>query len=164
MNSAFPFSGGSYGFVRAIIGPFWGYFAGCCESIRSVFYLTASVMVFGEILSSVFHLSRDYEPVFWIIFYLTAFSINYFQKSLFWNVSVILGVICLLLLFLYVFASIPEMNFQRYSSSIDYERDGGSFIQGVLSNFVFVSWMFVGVESLPLANFYVQKVKRNYLL
>ncbi len=43
MASALPFSGGAYGFVRAVLGPYLGFMVACCEFVYCTTYTVIMV-------------------------------------------------------------------------------------------------------------------------
>jgi ethanolamine permease len=149
MTSTLPFSGGAYGFVRVCIGPFFGYLIGCLEALQNMAYVIAAVIPLGEMLTVVFRTSPKYEPLYWVVFFITALSINIVGGKSFWRFVRVIGFVSLVLLLLYIGASAQYGDFQRYSQSdvSNYHFNGRRF----MSYFPYSSWFFIGIEALPLA-------------
>jgi ethanolamine permease len=172
ITSSLPFSGGLYGFVRVSLGPLWGYLVGCCELVQNVFYVSAIALSLGKAFALITGLPSRYEPVAWLLFYVSSFYINFYDGNKrvyqidegrehhnhqwFWRTQSILSVVCVVLIILYIAVTIPHMNFNKYSltshHSLHQHQDSssGGFIQRLISSLCFSSLMFIGSESLTL--------------
>lgn len=129
----------------------WGYYVGWCEVIQNVFYISVTILTFGQILCEIFHLSKDFEPFFWIFFFITAFPLNFMNRTWFWRMITIFGIMSLSIILLYIFISIPNFDFQANAKSIQSPiNNSDSFVSKILSNFAYVSWMFIGSEYMPV--------------
>ncbi len=149
MTSAFPLSGGSYGFVRASIGPFFGYLDGCAEAMQSIAYVASSVIPLAQMVTLAIEKTADWEPAYWVVFFVTSIYINVAGGKLFWWFNRIIGMVSLLLIILYILAAIKFCDFSKFSegSIKDYKFDGHAFIVQL----PVAAWWYVGSESLPLA-------------
>lgn len=67
MLSALPFTGGTYGIVRGIIGPFVGYLIGVLEILSITGACIQLLISFGECLSTALRIPNGYEPILWLI-------------------------------------------------------------------------------------------------
>jgi amino acid transporter len=151
MASALPFSGGAYGYVRATIGPFFGYLVGCCEAIQNIVYVSVSVIPFAQVCTLAFQVPVDYEPIYWVFFFVTAIYINNRGGKFFWRFSTIIGIVSFLLIIVYILGTIPQMDFEKHSQQRDYPKDGGKFVNNMMQALPVASWFYIGVESIPLA-------------
>eukprot|EP01033_Poteriospumella_lacustris_P024782 gene24782-gene21542 len=115
MTSALPFSGGSYGFVRVCLGPFFGYFVGCCETLQNIAYVATAVITSSKMISTVFHTSANYEPIYWTFFFITSIAINIIGGNVFWKFSRYIGIISLLIILLYIVAAAQFSDFSKWS-------------------------------------------------
>jgi amino acid transporter len=50
MISILPFSGGTYGFARVTVGPYFGFLVGCFESFGNILYSVIGMIELGIIL------------------------------------------------------------------------------------------------------------------
>ena len=137
--------------MRVAIGPLWGYYVGWCEAIQNIFYISVTILTFGQVLCEIFQLSSDFQPFFWIFFFVTAFPLNFTTRQWFWRIITIFGMTTLLIILLYIFISIPNFDFQANAKSILSPIDNSStFVSRILSNFAYVSWMFIGSEYMSV--------------
>eukprot|EP01040_Poterioochromonas_malhamensis_P002995 gene2991-3182_t len=146
MTSALPFSGGSYGFVRVCIGPFFGYVIGCCEALQNVAYVVSAVIPLAQMLSLLLKMDHTYEPLTWVFFFLTALAFNILGKNYFWKFNLVIGMVSLVLIVLYIASTIQYVEFDKFSGVQDYSFDGGDF----MTYLPYCAWFFMGIEGLPL--------------
>lgn len=153
MTSFLAFAGGSYGYVRCAMGPTAGYLVGFCESIEYILYVSASVVVFGD-LFPLFGAPADYAPLYWMIFYAIALMSVIPGGAVFWQFSNLQAIICLLLILLYCFAGMSAVDIDKYvptstahSSSSSSSASGGSDFMLYLP---LAAWFYVGVEAMTL--------------
>lgn len=97
-----------------------------------------------------FDLTSAYEPLFWVLFYLSSIAINIAGGSIFWNFNYIIGLVSLLLILVYILGSIPEGNFDSYAGNAIATRNHTFDIEGTMEYLPFAAWFFIGIESLPL--------------
>lgn len=170
-----PFSsGGSYGFVRACIGPFSGYMIGCCEAVQNIIYVSATAMPLAGMLTSGLNISTDFVPMFWVLFFVTSILLNVIGGQFFWKFNLIIGLVSLGLILVYLGMTIQYTNFNEFVASIpsiainnattaivntlnttsydDYVPIHTSGFDGesMMTYFPLAAWFFIGVETLPL--------------
>ncbi len=143
-------SGGAYGFARVTLGPLGGYLVGCCESIENILYVPAALILFGSMLTTLLGVSADLEPVWWLLFYLSALAIQTRGGALFWGFTILFGIVSLLLVVLYCLATPARADFRQYAHH-SYSDDVSFEVRQCLKYLPLASWWFVGVEGLPLA-------------
>ena len=157
--------GGTYGFVRACIGPFFGYLVGCCEALEFMAYVVAAVIPFGEMLTLVFKTSKNFEPFYWFLFFSTSLGINIIGGKFFWMFVRIISVISLLLLLLYLFATFQFVDFNKFAvdNSNESEEESDYHFSGTLfmKYYPLASWLYIGVEALPLVCVDARKVNAS---
>eukprot|EP01040_Poterioochromonas_malhamensis_P002994 gene2990-3181_t len=146
MTSALPFSGGSYGFVRVCIGPFFGYVIGCCEALQNVAYVVSAVIPLAQMLPLLLKMDHTYEPLIWVFFFLTALAFNIIGKNYFWKFNVVIGMVSLVLIVFYIASTIQYVDFDKFSGVQDSSFDGGNF----MTYLPYCAWFFMGIEGLPL--------------
>lgn len=152
MTSALPFSGGLFGFVRVTISPFWGFMVACCETIQNIFYVAASIIPFGEVISHATQLPREYEPIYWLIFFSVSISVNVFNGRTFWIFVNIMSSVSILLILVYVFGTFQYCNFPRYALDVQHDTGTKHFnFTKMLEQIPLSSWFYVGMELIPLA-------------
>jgi len=150
LSSTLPFAGGAYGLARCTLGFYAGFIIGCCEAVEYIIYVAASVLSLGSIISSIAPVLVDYQPLLWLMFYVTANPFHIFGGHNFWRLNLIVGVVSLFIIILYCVGSLPYANFDRYAVTGD-----GTWFVGGLESFLHVfplaAWFFVGVEALNMA-------------
>ncbi len=153
MTSALPFSGGLYGFVRVTTNPFWGFVVAVCEVFQSIFYVSVCVMYMGQLIREAMQAPASHDIIVWVMFYVTAFitQVSGGQIFLTWNRILAGGV--LFIVFLYLVMAPIHGNFDRYAR----RHDGFAVIE-VLQRFPMASWMYLGIEYVPLFSVYCSKV------
>ncbi len=154
MTSALPFSGGLYGFVRVTINPFWGFLVALCEIVQSVFYISVCVMFMAELVREATDCSINDEPIVWMLFFVTAVGTQLLGGAVFLSFNRFLGSLILFIVLLYLTLSPIHSEFNKYT----WRHDGFAVIE-VLQRFPFASWMFLGVEYIPLFSVYCMKVR-----
>ena len=160
ISSALPFAGGAYGLARCTLGFFSGFMVGCCEAAEYICYVALAVSSLATILSDVVPGLGSYQPVVWIIFYLSALAIHIYGRESFWRFSTMVGIVSLLVILVYCFGSLPFIDFHKNVGT-----SGGKLFVGGLCEFIKVvpvtAWFFVGVESLNTASDDVMEPRRN---
>ena len=93
MSSALPFSGGAYGFVRASLGPYFGFLVACCEFVYCTCYTVLKILriiaipsMNGGVAES---LATNIQTV--IIVYGVTFAFNLVGGKPFYSVTTLLG-------------------------------------------------------------------------
>jgi amino acid transporter len=149
MLGTLPFSGGVYGFVRAFIGPFFGYVVSRFEILMIICYLSPLVQSLGTFPTVAGISSQEMEPAWWLFFSGTAVGIamvgcNYVE---YWVFIKLIGALSLLLVWIYIFGSLDSVNYERWS-------DGGETIEWgeFLPRIYQTAGMFRGVQYLPLVS------------
>ncbi len=149
MSATLPFSGGVYGFVRAFIGPFFGYVVSCFEMFMIICYLSPLVQSLGTFPTMAGVSSETFEPAWWLFFSVSAVSIamigcNYAE---YWGFIKLIGALSLLLLWIYIFGSLGHVNYDRWAN-------GGESIEWneFLPRIYQTAGMFRGVQYLPLVS------------
>ena len=150
LSSALPFAGGSYGLARCTLGFYAGFIIGCCETVEYIMYVSSSVVSLGAITSYAIPELSSYQPVIWLIFYITALSIHIFSCRIFWLFNIVIALISIIILLIYCFGSLPYVHFLHFAAT----KDGLWFVGG-FPDFLRVlpisAWFFVGVEALSTA-------------
>eukprot|EP01031_Cornospumella_fuschlensis_P041457 gene41457-50584_t len=161
MTSTMPFSGGSYGFVRAAMGPFYGFVVGYYEAVLNIMYVASSVIPFGEMMTVVTGFPKKYEPLYWVLFFVTALYIHARRGKLFWGVNAAIAVASLLILLLFVFATLQYADIEKHALPYNNHRGTGGQVIDAFAGLPLSSWLYVGVEMLPLAAIESKQPRRD---
>ena len=156
LTSALPFAGGAYGLARCTLGFYAGFIIGCCETIEYILYVSASALSLGQIISSILPSLNPYQPVLWLLFYLTALPIHIYGGKYFWKFNNILAIISFVVIIIYCLGSLPYTNFMHYAST----SDGKSF-DSFIAVLPLAAWFFVGVEAVSMASDDTKEPKKN---
>jgi ethanolamine permease len=167
MTSALPFSGklvytasilklivfplgGVYGFIRATTGPYLGFVVGCCETMQNIIYVSATAIPLSRMITSACDLPSNFEPLFWLLFYVISLGINIAGGQVFWKFNFTVGCVSLLLILIYIFGTIQYADFEKYVEQSKAVSDHAFDGKGMMEYLPLAAWFFIGVEYLPL--------------
>jgi ethanolamine permease len=153
MSPALPHTGGAYSFARSAMGPWGGFSTGVAETIEYVITPAVIVVGIGSYMSSIADDlvgSTFSEPVWWAIFYVIFFALNYYGVEASFRFAVAICFTSLAILAVFYVGAIPNLDFQQWAI----DTNGGWFIDGVPGVFYalpFAIWFYLAIEELPLA-------------
>lgn len=101
LSSAFPFSGGLYGFARCTIGLYPAFLLGCLECAKYIIYSAILVSLTSDLICGLNPSFKGLNPVVWVVMYSLVITINTKKGKLFWTTSVIVAVFILGILIMY---------------------------------------------------------------
>lgn len=150
ITGALPFAGGAYGLARCTLGFFPGYLIGCCEALEYITYVAATTESLAKILILIVPSLHGYEPLIYLLFYLSALWFHIAGGNWFWRFTLTLGAASLAILLVFCFGCMSLSNFSAAYAVSDLEFAGG--FSGFMKALPLAAWFFVGVEALSLAN------------
>lgn len=149
--SIMTFSGGYYGYVRCAIGPFAGFLVGCSGALESIFYLGMYILKIGQFFLIQFDLSEEHQPIIWCLTYIILIGLHVCIAKYFWNVMFYLGLFLLILILIYLFGSMPSLNFEVYAlppTSTGFSEDSHLFFLIFRASVLF----YLGFDMLTLTS------------
>jgi len=165
MSPALPHTGGAYSFARTAMGPWGGFLTGLSENVEYV--LTPAVIVFfiGAYMGGIFETPAEYQPLWWIGFYVVFVLLNVIGVELSFKVTVAITLLALACLVVFWISALPHINFSVWAMNVPaggvaegsqaLAEGGGPFLpkgfMGVLAAMPFAVWLFLAIEQLPLA-------------
>lgn len=160
MSPALPHTGGAYSFARSAMGPWGGFLTGLAENVEYV--LTPAVIVFfiGSYMGSIFGTPSEYQPLWWIGFYVVFIWLNVIGVELSFKVTLVVTLLALSCLVVFWISAIPHIDFNRFAMNVgpggvELPEGNGPFLPngllGVLAAMPFAVWLFLAIEQLPLA-------------
>lgn len=165
MSPALPHTGGAYSFARTAMGPWGGFLTGLSENVEYV--LTPAVIVFfiGAYMGGIFETPAQYQPLWWIGFYVVFVILNVVGVELSFKVTVAITLLALACLVVFWVSALPHINFSVWAMNVPaggvaegsqaLAEGGGPFLpkgfMGVLAAMPFAVWLFLAIEQLPLA-------------
>ena len=165
MSPALPHTGGAYSFARTAMGPWGGFLTGLSENVEYV--LTPAVIVFfiGSYMGGIFETAPQYQPLWWIGFYVVFVVLNIVGVELSFKVTVAITLLALACLAVFWVSALPHINFSLWAMNVPaggvaegsqaLAEGGGPFLpkgfMGVLAAMPFAVWLFLAIEQLPLA-------------
>lgn len=156
MCSAVAFAGGSYGYVRCSIGPFYGFLAACTEVVQYMIYTVYAVKKIAAAITQTELMPESYEPIWALIAYLTITGLHCKGGGYFWNVMIGLTILTVAIILVYFFGSLTV---------VDIAHAGGVSQHGVYEdlkcfskNFEYFFLCYMGVCALPLTASRIQDV------
>ena len=120
-------------------------------------------------MESIFNTDPSFQPVYWIIFYVSATIILVSGGRLFWSFNMIICVVSMVFLLIFCFGSLPWVNFQENAllplsnctgnndialadCTTNDEQPVDQYMSGGFDMFMFIlpltCWWYVGIESL----------------
>lgn len=93
-------------------------------------------------ISDLLGTDKSLEPLYWLATYLISVAICIHGGRIFWYVNRILAVISVLVIVIYIFSSLPFVNFERKSEVRWFVGGSDSF----LKNLPHLVWFFIGIE------------------
>ncbi|TMW59860.1 hypothetical protein Poli38472_004929 [Pythium oligandrum] len=158
ITGALPFAGGTYGLARCTLGFLPAFLIGCCEALEYIVYVSTSVIAFADMIVKAIPSWQSYQPLVWIIFYLSALFIQTNGDRFFWIFNRIIGVVSIVIVVIYCFGSMAYVDFGANAVHPDMKLVGG--FSGFMRVLPLGCWFFVGVEALSLASDQVEQPKR----
>lgn len=143
------FLGGHFGYVRASVGPFWGYVAGVMGLIESIYFLAVSMLKLGQACTTTFATDRQFELLWWTISYISLMIVYVRGGMTLWNFLGVIAVITISTMVIYLFGSTPALDVPKYG----YSNSDNGFTGDAIDFFLVMRlpcWLFVGIDLLPL--------------
>ncbi|KAJ0390350.1 hypothetical protein P43SY_011328 [Pythium insidiosum] len=115
VTGALPFAGGSYGLSRCTLGFFSGFLIGCCDALEYITYVATSVVAFVDMCVVAAPALEGYEPLVALLFYVSALALHIRGDRVFWVFNAGICGVSMLLLFVYIFGSLPHVDIGKYA-------------------------------------------------
>eukprot|EP00981_Chlorochromonas_danica_P007411 scaffold1710_cov182-Ochromonas_danica.AAC.1 len=147
MTSILPFSGGSYGYVRCVLGPLIGYMIGFFEAMEYVMFVATSLGAVGRVISAITGTARNAEPIYWLFFYTICLPLHILGGSAFWKVGAVLAVWIVILLLVYLLGNAGGAVLKKDHTG-DSSLDPEATI--FLRFFPTAGWCYKGIEVMTL--------------
>lgn len=133
-----------------------GYLVGMAETMHHIFMVSALIIPFGSMVTHALDIDKSYSILVWITTFLVVLAINVQGIRVFWTCNRIIGVTSILMVLLYIFASIREVDFDKYALKDGKAEPYDGF--KMFGYFPYSSWFFVGLEVFPLSASYSNQV------
>lgn len=157
MTSALPFSGGIYGIVRAFLHPFMGFYISIFELMINLFYLAFAVHSLASLPKQAGAAQSDSNfLVFCLLVYICIFIVCLLGGKVFWYINNILGLLCLVIICIYILGAIPTADFSSWKHA-----DGPFTIQEVMTRLPGPSLTYLGIQYLPLNSKFTKDPKND---
>lgn len=141
MVSVIAFPGGYYGYARCCIHPIFGYWVGINGVIEATFTLAATIVRLAQAITSTTGSSLQLEPLWWVLFYGLAIAIHVQHHKTYWYCIWFLTGCSIIIFGVYIFGSLPVVNFRRWSNipdtSIDFFSEHWLEILSLPAGFLF---------------------------
>ena len=161
--SAVPFAGGAYGLARIALGEYLGFMAGACEALEYISYVACSFASLSMFMRTLLHIEENIEMVeifFTLLWYTISLVIIIFGGKYFWFFSTGIGILSTLIVFLYFFCALSQVNFAENAGTSSEEM----FIGGLslwITKLPLSAWWYVGIEAVGFAADEVEKPKET---
>jgi ethanolamine permease len=162
ISSALPFAGGAYGISRVTLGLYAGFIVGILEACEYIAYVASSALVLSNLVCLTTMTSLTLVPVYSLVFFIVAVSIQIGGGRWFWWSSSILAVMSISILLIYNLGSLKWTNIIYTASPSTTGGDDYSYFIGGVTSFIKVTplaaWWYVGIEALNLGSPFVANV------
>jgi amino acid permease len=138
------------------MGPYIGFMVGFLEMMEYTVYTASSFFSLGVMITYITDNDAKYEPVYWLAFYCTSIAIYCAGGSIFWRFMSGIALVTLLLIVVYLLASIQFLNFSNhvdmtYENNLVQHGNQNTNMHDFLQVLPLTTWFYIGVEALPLA-------------
>jgi ethanolamine permease len=149
-------AGGIYGFVRAFMGPFYGWTVACLEMVCNVFFVAYTIHPTCDIPDQGGLPSDDYSPLIWIAVYVVTLGVCLIGDRAFFNVTIAIGSYVIVILLIYIFGSLLYVDFDRWvPTRYNYNNEQAfKFLQPI-------NWTYIGLQYLPLTSYALPEPKKQ---
>eukprot|EP00981_Chlorochromonas_danica_P004134 scaffold808_cov180-Ochromonas_danica.AAC.2 len=148
MTSILPFSGGSYGYVRCVLGPLIGYMIGFFEAMEYVMFVATSLDAVGRVISAITGTARNAEPIYWLFFYTICLPLHILGGSAFWKVGAVLAVWIVILVLVYLLGNAGGAVLKEDHTGDVAQLDPEAL--SFLRYFPMAGWCYKGIEVMTL--------------
>jgi hypothetical protein len=114
MLSALPFTGGTYGIVRGILGPYMGFLAGVLEALALIGTCTELLSSMGLAVVSTLGIHSGYQILIWLGILLVSLRIQVFHHRNRMFTFFVAAVLAIIFCCIYVAVSLRHMNAKEY--------------------------------------------------
>jgi amino acid transporter len=162
------FSGGTYGMGRVVLGFFPGFLCASMELMEYAFYTAAAFQFIATFSCDYFEWEYKYRPIIALLLYLFSFIFLFDRNQLYWNLNLILGICCLVILVIYCFACLPWTNLAANASLHNNSNNHAAFVNwfhggifGFIKFLPYTTWGFAGIESGALVTDLFENPRHN---
>ena len=147
LSSIVPFAGGSFGYCRASLGPFWGFMVGASEMLENLFFVSVSVLVTSKALTAVCETDDSLQPMWFFVLFTLIFGVHLRGGALFWYSIIACGLVSVVLIFLYCSVGMQEINVEKWGT-----KNGQLFMDSEFPFFATLyrcTFFYFGIEVVP---------------
>ena len=156
MSSALPFSGGVFGFVRAALGPFWGFLVATCEFVYCITAIALKAQrVFGSTSSNVL----DAGGI--VLIFGVCLLLNLIGGKPVFALTSVMGLLITSLLFIYLFGTLGNVGSDSIGFSHNTLPDVDFTWVHIMSSRSAVGGLFNGMQFFPLLSPYLKEPREQ---
>lgn len=148
LTSIVAFAGGSFGYCRASLGPFWGFMVGASEMLENFLYVIVTVMTIGAAFTEIFAIDRMYEPLWFLLIYGIITGVHLRGGSLLWYTVIVCGLATSLLIIIFCCSLMRTVDVEKYgmpNGKLFQSQSPHHFMEAMF----FPTWFYIGIEILP---------------
>ncbi|RYH21419.1 amino acid permease [archaeon] len=151
--------GGVYGYSRCSLGPKYGWFFGCSELLQYNLFSLGYVKATAVALSIGLNTKFEFERVWVLFIYALLLGIHMIGSSLFWYSTSFLAVASVIILFMYLLATMISSG-SMYNVPLEDRQDNyfNDGVTGFMSSFLYSVWLFSGSECITVAGTLINNV------
>eukprot|EP01040_Poterioochromonas_malhamensis_P004302 gene4302-4609_t len=166
--SSVSFSGGAYGMARVMLGFYMGFLIAAFELTVYISYTATSFQFASEFLCDKMGWGDAYQGLVALVCYLISALFVLEGNHMFWTFSNLLGLFCVIGLFIYFFGSLQYTDITN-KASLQVDPDNPSnlanWFRGGMSEYMLIlpytTWGFGGIEAGALVTDLIYKPRKN---
>jgi ethanolamine permease len=157
LSTAFPYSGGIFGFSRVTLSYFAAYMVGCCEITAAIMFFSITSLTLGKIVTGMNPQNWDYtmEPIVWVV-YITLTSLMFVYGGKY--VYIVQKVLCGMSLVIFVMFCLGSLKFVDFHENASFHTDSGSLYEPHSPKKWFVEGISGFLYALPMALWFFQAI------
>jgi amino acid transporter len=147
LTSVVPFAGGSFGFCRAALGPFWGFMVGASEVLENIMKVVVCVYLMAMACNTIFETEARFTPFWILMWYTLLFGIHLRGGSFFWNTIIIMGLISIGTVLMFCIGNTKDIDVELYGQidNSTFTGEGEPFLESL----ILPIWVYIGLEIVP---------------
>jgi amino acid transporter len=161
MSSAVPFAGGSFGYVRCTLGPFWGYLVGASELLENFVFVCACVRSMGISSTIAWEVQTNFDarPKTFPVFYTALFLVNSIGGTFYWRSVMFFGLyaIGIVMMFLIISYRDYDLNHYAFYKMDEFEGEPRLFLRRLH----YLMGAYMGLQIMPLLSERIIDVRKN---
>jgi hypothetical protein len=150
MLSALPFTGGTYGIVRGILGPYLGFIAGLLEALALIGTCTELLTSMGLCIIESLGIAPEYQFLFWVGVLLVSLRVQVFGQKHRLHTFYLAAILSIVFCLIYIATSMTQLEAREYFHMEEKREKVLSHFGGFVDIFPFPTVLYGGLQWIPM--------------